>query len=168
MAARPVPTPTAPPPAATESSPAAQFPAADPSAAGLPASAPAPANDVSSPPGAPHQDELGAARSLLQDGRFPEAADGFAASLRRAPAGSASVQLLVACSSETVQKAVQNVASAELFIVPVSFRGRDCYRICWGLYDTADHAASATRSVPEYFTRGGASPRVVSASEILP
>jgi len=172
MATPPVPTPTVPPPADTGVSPAPQFPV-DPSAGTQPATAPPPSNAATSPvpepePSAPATDELGVARSLLLDGRFPEAADGFAATLRRVPAGTTSVQLLVACSSETVQKAVQNVSSADLFIVPVSFRGRDCYRVCWGLYSSPSDAESATRSVPEYFTKGGASPRVVSASEILP
>ena len=88
--------------------------------------------------------------------------------MRTAPAGSASVQLLIACSDATVQKAVAAVRSPELFIVPVKYQGRDCYRLLWGLYTSSGQAASAVRSVPEYFRKNGAAPRVMSASELRP
>ena len=109
---------------------------------------------------------LAEARTLLKSGDFDAAAQGFAATVKAAPASSASVQILVACSPETVQKAVQNAGSPELFIVPVNYKGRDCYRLCWGLYESSSRAASAVRSLPEYF-RKGATPRVVGASEIV-
>jgi septal ring-binding cell division protein DamX len=67
-----------------------------------------------------------------------------------------------------VQKAVANVSSPELFIVPVRFQGRDCYRLCWGLYPSGAEAATAVRALPEYFRKGGATPRVMSAAELLP
>jgi hypothetical protein len=78
------------------------------------------------------------------------------------------VQLLVACSGETVQNAVTNVSSAELFILPVKYQGRDCYRLCWGLYPGTAQAAAAARALPDYFRKGGATPRVMSAAELLP
>jgi hypothetical protein len=109
---------------------------------------------------------LAEARTLLKSGEFEQAAQGFAATVKAAPASSASVQILVACSPETVQKAVQNAGSPELFIVPVNYQGRDCYRLMWGLYESASRAASAVPTLPEYF-RKGATPRVVGASEIV-
>jgi hypothetical protein len=113
-------------------------------------------------------DGLREARALLASGQLSDAARGFAAHLKAAPAGTTSVQLLVACSGETVQKAVANAASPELFIVPVRFQGRDCFRLCWGLYTSAAQAASASRALPDYFRKGGATPRVMSAAELLP
>src|SRR6185295_18467060 len=108
------------------------------------------------------------ARTALRSGNYDQAARAFAAHIRRAPAGTATVQLLVACSTDTVQKAMNEVGGAELFIVPVTYQGRECYRMCWGIYADAARAASATRSLPEYFRRGGASPRVVSAADVVP
>jgi septal ring-binding cell division protein DamX len=108
------------------------------------------------------------ARAMLASGQLAGAARAFAAHLKTAPAGTASVQLLVACSGETVQKAVANVSSPELFIVPVRFQGRDCFRLCWGLYPNSSQAASAVRALPEYFRKGGATPRVMSAAELQP
>jgi len=108
------------------------------------------------------------ARTALRASNHAEAARAFAAHIRRAPQGTATVQLLVACSTDTVQKAMNEVGSNELFILPVNYQGRDCYRMCWGLYADAARAASAARSLPDYFRRGGASPRVVTAAEVLP
>jgi len=109
---------------------------------------------------------LAEARALLKDGNLDQAAQGFAATVKAAPARSASVQILVACSPETVQKAVANAGSPELFIVPVNYQGRACYRLCWGLYESEARAASAVHSLPAYF-RKGTTPRVVGAAEIV-
>jgi hypothetical protein len=107
------------------------------------------------------------ARSLLQRGAFPRAASEFATNLKSAR-GSFSVQILVACSTETVQKAVDNVPSEELFILPVNYRGRSCYRLCWGVFDSEATAASAAQTLPEYFVRGGASPKAAPLASLLP
>jgi hypothetical protein len=110
---------------------------------------------------------LAEARKLLQEGSLEEAAAGFAANLRQAP-GSYSIQLLIACSDDTVKKAVHNVSGHELYIVPVSFKGRSCYRLCWGMYEDTSRAASGIRSIPDYFRRGGATPKVLPTSGLLP
>jgi hypothetical protein len=112
--------------------------------------------------------DVSAARSQLRQGLLDDAAQGFAAHLRSAPASTASIQLLVACAPETVQKAVAAVDAAELFILPVSYRGRDCYRMCWGLYESAGNASASVRTLPEYFVRGGASPRIMTRAELIP
>jgi hypothetical protein len=77
------------------------------------------------------------------------------------------VQLLVACSDDTVRKAADAVPQDELFIVPVDHKGRSCYRMGWGLYDSDTRAASALRSLPSYFHQPGVTPRVVPASAFL-
>jgi septal ring-binding cell division protein DamX len=124
------------------------------SAAPLPsAAAPAPGGD---------------ARALLQGGRYPEAARLFAADLKAAGPRAATLQLLIACSTETVQKAVENVGAMELLIVPTRFQGRDCYRLGWGIYPTSEGATAALRTLPSYFREHGATPRVMRAAEIAP
>jgi hypothetical protein len=147
-------------------------PSAGPSAAPRPlTSAPPPVTSAPPPVTAAPAgggNDLGTSRSLMRQGRLQEAAVGFAVHVRRAPAGTFSVQLLVACSAETVQKAVATVDSPELFILPVHYQGRDCFRMCWGLYPSGNRALSAAQSLPEYFRVGGAKPRVLSAAELLP
>jgi septal ring-binding cell division protein DamX len=88
--------------------------------------------------------------------------------VRSNPDARFSVQLLVACSDETVGKAVANASGNELFILPVSYKGKSCYRLCWGLYDSEDRATSALGSVPAYFREGGAKPKVSPTAGLLP
>jgi Domain of unknown function (DUF4388) len=111
---------------------------------------------------------LAEARSALERGDFSRAARGFEAQLRDAGRGAYSVQLLVACSEETVAKAARNVADKELFILAAEYKGRSCYRVCWGVYESEPVARSAVASVPGYFRKGGAAPKPVAAASILP
>jgi hypothetical protein len=167
--------PTAvPSPLAATAAPAARpTPAPTPRVAAATPRAAAPTPAPTAPPASPRAGAAPAgglreARALLASGDLAAAARGFSANVRSAPAGSASVQLLIACSDATVQKAVSAVSSPELFIVPVKYQGRDCYRLLWGLYANSAQAATAARSVPEYFRKNGAAPRVMSASELRP
>lgn len=147
-------TPTSPPPVTRPS------PTPVPTATPRPATSPLPKTG----PSGPNLDE---ARGLLRRGDYPAAARGFLGVLKGASPRTFTIQLLVACSNETVGKAVEAAGGPELFIVPTSYRGRDCLRLCWGIYDDEARARSALRSMPDYFVRGGARPRVVAASEIL-
>ena len=134
-----------------------------------PTPAPTAARPTAAPPTtAPTGNLLEQARTALRSGNYDQAARAFAAHIRRAPAGTATIQLLVACSTDTVQKAMSEVGSAELFILPVNYKGRDCYRMAWGIYPDSARAASASRSLPDYFRRGGATPRVMPAADVLP
>jgi septal ring-binding cell division protein DamX len=110
----------------------------------------------------------GDARALLQGGSYPEAARLFAADVTAAGRNAATIQLLIACSTETVQKAVANVGAMELLIVPHRYNDRDCYRLCWGLYPTTQAATAAVRLLPAYFEQPGVRPKVVRAAEIAP
>jgi septal ring-binding cell division protein DamX len=109
------------------------------------------------------------ARSLLGQGSFPQAARAFAASLATGSRSRFSLQLLTACSPETVQKAVGAAGGADhLFILPISLQGRACYRLCWGVYETRPAAEAAVAGVPAYFRQGGTRPRLSALSELLP
>ncbi|MBN2369687.1 MAG: DUF4388 domain-containing protein [Vicinamibacteria bacterium] len=152
--------PTLPPPTLAISSPVAPpstlLETPNPAAAATPIVSTTPATT----PG------VASAQSLLQGGRIREAGRAFDAELRRS-AGSHTIQLLVACSDETIHKALQAVGPDRLILVPVRFKGRDCHRMCWGLYADTQSAESARRSVPEYFIRGGVTPRVMRVGDVL-
>jgi septal ring-binding cell division protein DamX len=140
------------------------------------AATPIPTSAPPSPPPAPsatttHRSGSGSladARTSLEKGDFTQAAREFASSLKSVGRGSYTVQLLVACAEETVAKASQNVSAQELFIVPVEYKGRSCYRICWGVYENETGAHAAVKSIPEYFRKGGASPKAVSTASVIP
>jgi septal ring-binding cell division protein DamX len=104
----------------------------------------------------------------LRKGRLPEAAQAFATNLRQSASGGFSIQLLVACSADTVEKALANVSDPDLYILPVNYKGRPCYRVCWGLYESEPRADSAVRAVPDYFRKSGSAPRVVPTAGLLP
>lgn len=123
-----------------------------------PATVPAPTGPVS----------LTQARVLMRQGQLTSAARGFVSSVKAAPSGTLSVQLLVACAPETVQKAASAVDSPELYILPVNYQGRDCFRLCWGLYDSQAKANAGLRGLPPYFRAGGASPKIMPIASLLP
>ena len=112
------------------------------------------------PAGDPH--------ALLAQGALPDAARAFAASLAPGARGRFTLQVLVACAPENVQKAVSAVPAQELLVLPVNVKGRACYRLCWGVYDSRPAAEAALRSLPSYFRQGGASPRLSPLAELAP
>ena len=161
------PTPETPPaePSTAPATPPA-VPAATPTApatAALRPSPKAPAPPVSPLDSGPVTD----ARSLLRKGSFGPAARGFAENVKAAAGSPFTVQLLVACSSETVQKAIDKVQADELYILPVSYKGKSCHRICWGLYDNESGANAAIPGLPDYFRQNGATPKVVRTTTLL-
>jgi septal ring-binding cell division protein DamX len=101
-------------------------------------------------------------------GALPEASRAFAAALAPGARGRFSVQVLVACAPENVTKAVIAVPSEELYVLPVSLKGRACYRLCWGAFDSRPAAEAALSSLPMYFRQGGSAPRVAPLAELLP
>ena len=111
---------------------------------------------------------LAEARQLLEKRDYGAAARGFASSVRSSSDARFSVQLLVACSEETVGKAVANASGPDLLILPVNYKGKSCYRLCWGLYESEARASSALGSVPAYFRENGAKPKVSPTAGLLP
>jgi hypothetical protein len=172
----PATTPATPP--ATGMPSAATVPSATPPPASVappttakavpPAPTTAPAAKAQPKPPAQTEDALAEARGFLKKGDFGRAARSFAASVKTSHARGFTVQVLVACSEDNLAKAVRSVTAADLFIVSVAYKGRSCYRVCWGLYDSEALATSGSRSVPEYFISGGAKPKVVPTSSLQP
>jgi len=110
---------------------------------------------------------LAESRAFLRSGRHAEAARAFASILKPAK-GSYTIQLMVACSDETIQKAVSAVRGDELFILPTRYGGRNCYRMCWGVFDGQAKASGGVKTVPAYFVEGGAKPKVVTTASVVP
>jgi hypothetical protein len=167
LSSRPSPEPSAAPSAGpTEGAPSTPLPLPSPAASPTGA-VPSPGPSVASTP-TPPSDDLATARTMLQLRRFDEAAQGFLAHLRRSPSGTATIQILLACQGDTVGKAVANAGSPELMVVPVRYQGKDCYRVVWGVYPDTGGASAALATVPDYFRREGARPRVVTAESVIP
>lgn len=57
-------------------------------------------------------------------------------------------QIVMACDPDTVRPLLRELAAEDsLFLAPMRYRGRDCYRVCWGLYDSLEEARVA-RDLP--------------------
>jgi septal ring-binding cell division protein DamX len=159
-----VPTTVAAVPTTIAAAPATTLRAAPPSI--VPVATPPPVTAATPKPAPPAGGPDG--HALLRAGNYPAAAKAFVTSTRLAGQNAAVIQLLIACSTETVQKAIDSGNASQLVILPVNFKGRDCYRLAWGVYPSSSKATAALRDVPEYFRNGGATPKVLGASEVVP
>ena len=139
-------------------------PGARPTPTPVPTPAARPTPAATPPPAA----AAGDARALLAQGSLSEAARAFATSLRPNARGRFTLQVLVACAPENVQKAVSAVPAQELLVLPVDLKGRACYRLCWGVYDSRPAAEAALGSLPSYFRQAGAAPRLSPLAELVP
>ena len=101
----------------------------------------------------------------MKAGRLAEAAAGFESALK-SHADQFSVQILVACSPQTIEKAIQNDPSPELFIVPATIAGKPCHRLMRGFFKTNSEAAAAVSALPGYYTIEGARPKAVPVKTV--
>jgi hypothetical protein len=72
------------------------------------------------------------------------------------------IDVEVACQPETLVKGLTAAGGDPRFMVlPYDLKGRDCYRVIWGLYPDRSSAETALASLPDFFKQH-ASPRVAS------
>lgn len=162
-AAKPVITPipaTPPSPKATEK--ATPAPLLTPAPRTTPVATPVPAAPKPTPAVRP----AGGGYEALKAGRLAEAATAFEG-VAQARSTEFSVQLLVACSPQTVEKAVQNDPSTELFILPATIGGKPCHRLMRGFFKTSAEAAQAVGALPPYYVAEGAKPKAVPMKSVL-
>jgi hypothetical protein len=130
-----------------------------------PTPAVAPASVATPKPSSPASSSS-AAYDALKAGRLNEAAAAFE-SIARLRSGEFTVQILIACSAQTIAKAVQNDSSTDLFIVSATFDAKPCHRLLRGLYKTNAEANQALATLPAYYTAEGAKPRAVAVKSVL-
>jgi len=128
-------------------------------------SAPAlPPPAAASPAGGPG---FGFGQRLLDAGTIDRAAETFGRALQPIPSGRYTLQVMIACEAETIRKARAGTRPDEgLFVLPVSVRGRGCYRVLWGVFESRDAASNAT--LPAYFSASGVTPAVVAIDRLRP
>ena len=175
--AAPSPTVTRPAPVVTPSALSPEKGAASPGA--LPASATTPAQAPATPaaPAAvPNRPTAGSAAvspgsvvsgyEAMKAGRLADAATTFA-SIAQGRAAEFSVQILVACSAQTIEKAIQNDPSPDLFILPATLSSKPCHRLMRGFYKTEGEAAQAVSALPPYYVAEGAKPKAIAMKAAL-
>lgn len=79
------------------------------------------------------------------------------------------MQLMIACQADTLRSIrAWSGDRGSLFIVPFSFKGRACFRICWGLYPTSSAADGARSDLPLAYTESGVTPIVIPITRFRP
>jgi hypothetical protein len=163
------PSPSSTAPAAVATPAPATTPAATPKPPSTPTprpvSTPAPVVARATPPAGPLV--TGSGYDAMKAGRLSDAGMIFA-SAARSRAAEFSVQLLVACSAQTIEKALQNDPSPDLFVLPATVAGKPCHRMMRGYYATEAAAARAVLALPPYYVTEGAKPRAVAIRAVLP
>ncbi|HQZ15733.1 MAG TPA: hypothetical protein PLD86_02570 [Vicinamibacteria bacterium] len=159
-AVKPVITPI---PATTPAPKVAEKATPTPAPKSTPVPTPAPVVAVRATPAAR---PAGGGYEALKAGRLAEAAAGFE-SVAQSRSDEFSVQLLVACSPQTVEKAIQNDSSTELFILPATIAGKPCHRLMRGFFKTNAEATQAVASLPGYYVAEGAKPKAVLVKSVL-
>jgi hypothetical protein len=88
-------------------------------------------------------------------GRYEAMAQEFA----RTASGNFTVQFELVCQTSSLAKAVQ-AGGANVWFVPISYRGQTCYRVFWGRFPTREAAMAAWVKIPSSIR--GAKPVVVA------
>jgi septal ring-binding cell division protein DamX len=83
--------------------------------------------------------------------RYDAMAKDFAAQT----SGKFTVQFEIVCETASVTKALRDGGS-NVWFTSMSFRGKPCFRVFWGRYDTRDAAAAAVAQLPASLRGGGA------------
>jgi hypothetical protein len=90
--------------------------------------------------------------------RYAAMAREFAAS----PSGKFTVQFEIVCDPGNITKAL-HTGGTNVWFLPISLKGRSCYRVFWGHYGTRDAAEKGIREIPA--TLREAKPAVVSVPQ---
>ncbi|HEV8119434.1 MAG TPA: DUF4388 domain-containing protein [Candidatus Polarisedimenticolia bacterium] len=170
--AKEAPAAEAPAPPLTEPPARHPNPAPEPEAA-VPPPAPTAPRTPTTPKDEPQAPASGAGpdltpgERLLDAGAVDRASDAFGRTLTALPAETLTLQMMIACESETVRKARLGTRPASrLFVAPITVRNRSCYRVLWGLYATRAEAEAAQAAPPPYFSAAGVRPAIVSIGRI--
>jgi hypothetical protein len=73
------------------------------------------------------------------------------------PGGKYTIQFELVCETTSITRAIAE-AGSKVWFVPISYRGRPCYRVFWGRYETSAEASAAAKQLPAGL---GATPVVV-------
>ncbi|HEV2720163.1 MAG TPA: DUF4388 domain-containing protein [Thermoanaerobaculia bacterium] len=63
------------------------------------------------------------------------------------PVGSYTVQFELVCETSSITKAMEAGRSA-VWWLPISYRGKPCYRVFWGRFSTREEAVTAAKEIP--------------------
>jgi hypothetical protein len=108
----------------------------------------------------PASEATAQARRSLSTGDYAGAARHYSRAMRSA-SQAYSVQIMAACQPETIRGILRRgQGSSQMFILPATLQGRECYRIYWGRYRSYEAAREALRKDVPATLRQADTPRV--------
>ncbi len=94
---------------------------------------------------------------LLAGGDIPGAASAFLRELRSSGQNKFTVAVGLYCNEDNVGRVVSNARGSEqLYVLPTTIQGRQCFRIVWGTFDTRQAAEQSMGSLPNDIRAGDA------------
>ena len=111
----------------------------------LPATTTAPAARVVTRPAVP--EPVPSPRQPAEAGSIRERYDNMAKEFAANPTGNYTVQFAIVCDPANVTKALSG-AAARVWFIPISLKGRGCYRMFWGGFGTRQEADAAMAQLP--------------------
>jgi hypothetical protein len=143
------PQPTPPPSATTSGTAVPPSPPTTkpptPSSTSPPGTSPRPSGSTPSASGAP----LARGHDQLEKGNYPQAAATFLGHLRKVGTDKFTIAVGVFCDTGNVSRVVRNSGGSEqLLLLAFNDKGRSCYRVFWGIFDSRTEAQRAVGSVP--------------------
>jgi hypothetical protein len=85
------------------------------------------------------------ARQALSSGQFTIAAEKFQSAVSETPQ-EYTLQLLLACKASTIAGLMP--PPEDFLLLPQKYKGRDCFRVCWGRFPNRSTALAARQQVP--------------------
>ena len=111
----------------------------------------------------------GDGRALLRQGSFPEAARVLRELARaRARAAASASSCSRRARPRRSRRRYRPCPARSCSSCPVTFQGRSCYRLCWGVYDTRPAAEAARDSVPGLLPPGRHDTPTLAAQRTAP
>ena len=78
------------------------------------------------------------------------------------------IQVELACESNTIQEAFAQVPDKGLFyILPLNFKNKSCYIIAYGVFKNKAQAEESYKKLPAIFVKQPYPPKIVSAATLL-
>ena len=86
--------------------------------------------------------------SVPQSGNLTQRYAAMSREFAAQKSGAYTVQFELVCEIASVTKALRD-GGDKIWFAPITYKGRDCYRVFWGRYDTKSAAEGAAKSVPK-------------------
>jgi septal ring-binding cell division protein DamX len=103
---------------------------------------------------------------LLKMGKVAEAASAWSTQMSEIK-NIYSIQLVIACQEKTVTDTYRLMNESEgVMVLPLNYKGQNCYRVLFGKFSTKNAATSAIKILPEEFLKQASPASVVELAKV--